>query len=226
VRGKGTFEKALQGARNLASAAANRGRSDFRIDFHVTVSGANAGRLSGPIPRIAGIGSNVSVSVNCATRVPDEAMAATVREIGRPADPVRNHWSLPSDILLGTDQLDALRDELAEMRRLAERFAIPIRVDPALERPDARANLVRGVFTLDRPCRVFETKVLVGPNGEVGSCPMMTHVSFGSLDGRTLASVWGSDGPFEPLRERLRHGYLPICQHCCVHDQLMSVSPE
>jgi MoaA/NifB/PqqE/SkfB family radical SAM enzyme len=226
IRGEGTFEKAVQGARNIASAAAERGRDDFKIDFHVTVSRANAGCLSGLIPRIADVGANLSVSVTCATRVPDDVMVATVLEVGRPADTVRNHWCLPSDILLTEDQLGSLRDELAEMHRLADQHGIRLRVDPALERPDAEPNLVRGVFMLDSPCRVFETKLLVGPGGAVGSCSMMTHVSFGSLEGRTLASVWGPDGLFEPLRERLRHGYFPVCQHCCVHDQLMSSSPQ
>jgi hypothetical protein len=181
--------------------------------------------LAGLIPGIADIGGSLSVSVSCATRVPDDVMAATIGEIGRPADPVRDHWSLPSDIQLTPDQLGALRTELAEMRRLAEQHDIPIRVDPALERPDAEPNLLRGVFVLDEPCRVFETKLLVGPNGALGSCPMMTHISFGSLEGRTLADVWGPDGPFGPLRERLRHGYFPVCEHCCVHDQLMHAHP-
>lgn len=110
-------------------------------------------------------------------------MAATVVELGAPADPVRNHWSLPSDLLLMPDQLPSLRADLAEMRRLAAKLGIPIRVDPALDRPDAEPNLLRGVFMLDRPCRVFETKLLVGPDGAVGSCPMMSHVSF-RLSGR------------------------------------------
>jgi hypothetical protein len=225
IRGEGTFARALQGARNIAAAAAERSRGGFRIDFHVTVSRANAASLAGLIPRIADVRASVSVSVTCATRVPDDVMAATVAEVGRAADPVRNHWSLPSELLIGPEQLPSLRAELAEMRRLAEEHGIPIRVDPALDRPDAEPDLVRGVFELDRPCRVFETKLLVGPHGAVGSCPMMTHVSFGSLEGRSLASVWGAGGPFEPLRERLRHGYLPVCRHCCVHDQMMDPAP-
>lgn len=53
IRGKGTFAKAVQGARNIAAAAAERGREGFRIEFHVTVSRANAGHLSGLIPHIA-----------------------------------------------------------------------------------------------------------------------------------------------------------------------------
>jgi MoaA/NifB/PqqE/SkfB family radical SAM enzyme len=220
IRGKGTFAKTMRGAKNFADAADALGRERFRISLHATVSRANVAHLAGLVRHAKRIGPRVKVTVAYFSRLEDDATEATEEILGRKSDARRNHWRLPRELLLTENDLPLLEESLGEMRRLADEEGIGLIVDPALDAAAAPSTLLQGTFELRKPCPVFETSILLGPDGSIGSCPMLTHFSFGRVPAQSLASIWGSR-VFEDLRERMRDSYLPVCNACCRHADLM-----
>jgi MoaA/NifB/PqqE/SkfB family radical SAM enzyme len=220
IRGKGTFAKTMRGAKNFADAAAALGKEKFRISLHATVSRANVGHLAGLLRHAARISPRVSVTVAYFSRLEAGATQAMEEILARKADPRRNHWLLPRELLLTESDLPVLEESLRQMRRLAEEEGIPLIVDPALDPATKADTLLRGTFKLRKPCPVFEESVLLAPDGRIGSCPMLTHFSFGRVTEQPLAQIWGNE-VFEDLRRRMRDSYLPVCDACCRHLDLM-----
>jgi radical SAM protein with 4Fe4S-binding SPASM domain len=220
IRGKGTFAKTMRGASNFVDVAGALGKEKFRLSLHATVSRANVGHLAGLIRHAARLGRSVKVTVAYFSRLDDAATKATEEILERKSDPRRNHWRLPRELLLTENDLPVLEESLREMRRLAEEEGIGLSIDPALDAPANADPLLHGTFALRKPCPVFETALLLQPDGGIGSCPMLTHFSFGRVPDQSLASIWSSK-VFDELRERMRDSYLPICQGCCRHADLM-----
>jgi radical SAM protein with 4Fe4S-binding SPASM domain len=220
IRGKGTFEKTIRGAKNLLAAARELGRSDFRLGLHVTVSRANVRAFAGIISHAAEIDPGISVSVQYFSRLEPAVTRRMEQLLNQSADHRRNHWNLPQDLLLTEDDIPALRAGIAEMKRSAHERNVPLYIDPALDELFDARGLLDGTFALSKPCRVVETALLIGPDGRVGSCPMLTHFALGHVHRQSLSEIWASQ-PFEALREKLRAGYLPVCQSCCRHGGLM-----
>jgi radical SAM protein with 4Fe4S-binding SPASM domain len=219
IRGKGTFEKTIRGARNLSAAARDLGRRDFRLGLHVTISRANVRAFAGIIYHAAEIGPGTSVSVQYFSRLEPGVTRQMERLLDQSADHRRNHWNLPQDLLLTEDDIPPLRAGIAAMKQSAHERNVPLCVDPALDEAFDARRLMDGTFALSKPCHVFETAMLVGPDGRVGSCPMLTHFSLGQVNRQSLEEILASE-PFERLRGELRCGYLPVCQSCCRHVDL------
>ena len=189
-------------------------------DIDVTVSRANLRAFAGLVDHAAQIGPSVSVSVTHFSRLDANVTQAMEALLERPADATRNHWRLPRALLLTAEDLPVLRTSVAQMKQLADARGVRLRVDPALDATFDPAAIVEGTFALRKQCPVFETTLIVGPNGAIGSCPMLTHVSFGHVPAQSVAAIW--DGQtFHHLRRRLRDGYLPVCSFCCRHGDLM-----
>jgi len=220
IRGKGTFAKTVRGASHLMAAARALGRKDFKLDLHVTVSRANVRSFAGLILQAAHIDPRVSVSVQYVSRLQPNVNHAMEQLLHQSADHRRNHWSLPQNLLLTEDDIPVLRASIATMKKLAVEQKVALQIDPALDGAVDVRRLLDGTFALGKRCQVFETALLIGPDGNVGSCPMLTHFSFGSIHQQSLPAIWASE-LFERLRPLLRDGYLPVCQSCCRHADLM-----
>jgi hypothetical protein len=221
VRGPGTFDRAFAGAQHLSWAAATVGRPGFRLNLHATVSRANADSFADLVRHAADLDPPPTVSVAYFSRVPDPADRQAERLLGLPVVGESSHWTLPEHLLVTPEQVPALAAEVAAMKQLAREMGIDLRVDPALDDRFDPAGLVSGTFRLSKRCDVFDTVIIVGPSGEIGSCPMLTHHSFAHSGDTSLATAWSPDGPFRQVRERMRDGYLPVCGHCCNHAELM-----
>lgn len=219
IRGKGTFDKSMQGARNLLIAARELARHDFTLDLHVTVSRGNVRSFAGLIHHAAQLGGGVSVSVTHFSRLEPPINQLELLFKQSP-DPQRNHWNLPRDLLLRRDDVGALIASVAEMKMLAHDRGIPLNIDPALDQALDASGLLEGTFVLRQRCPVFETALIIGPDGAVGSCPMLTHLSFGLLSDQSLLEIW-TGRLFSDARQVLRAGYLPVCSACCNHADLM-----
>ncbi len=220
IRGKGTFSSTMRGAENLMAAARELGRADFSVELHVTVSRANVGAFAGLIHHAAQVGPSVSVSVTHFSRLDADVTHAMEALLDQPADDTRNHWRLSRNLLLTAEDLPVLRASVAQMKQLAAARRVPVHIDPALDEAFDPAAIVEGVFTLRKRCPVFETTLIVGPDGAIGSCPMLTHFSFGHVPTQSVSAIWDSP-TFHRLRRRLRDGYLPVCGSCCRHGNLM-----
>jgi MoaA/NifB/PqqE/SkfB family radical SAM enzyme len=220
IRGTGTFEKTLRGAKNLMTAAGELGRGDFRLGLHVTISRANVRSFAGVVQSAAEISPCVGVSVQYLSRLEPGLSRDMERLLRQPADHRRNHWNLPRDLLLTDDDIPALGAGIAEMKQAARERNVSLHIDPALDEALDAGRLVEGTFALSKPCGVFETALLIGPDGTAGSCPMLTHFSFGNVHTQSLPEIWAG-APFEQPRRALRSGYLPVCQSCCRHGDLM-----
>lgn len=220
IRGKGTFEKTIRGARNLMTAARELGNNAFRLGLHVTISRANVRFFAGLINHVAEIGPTVYVTVQYFSRLEPSLSRQMEQLLNQSADYRRNHWNLPRDLLLTEDDIPALRAGIVAMKKSASDRKVSLYIDPALDEALDARRLLDGTFALSKRCQVFETALIIGPDGTVGSCPMLTHFSLGQIHSQSLGEIWTSE-PFGRLREKLRGGYLPVCQSCCRHSDLI-----
>jgi MoaA/NifB/PqqE/SkfB family radical SAM enzyme len=221
IRGLGTFVPTMQGALNLLNAARDLGRADFQLDLHATISRANCGSFAGLVRRAAQLGPEVSVSVAYFSRLEPNTTRDMEQMLGRPANPLRNHWDLPRHLLVTIEDAGRIQAGIREMKRLAAEYSVRLFIDPALDAAFDPTALATGVFSLRQRCPVFETCLQVGPDGSIGSCPMLTHFTFGQFGADSLSEVWNGE-TFSTLRRTLRSGrYLPVCSSCCNHQDLM-----
>jgi MoaA/NifB/PqqE/SkfB family radical SAM enzyme len=220
IRGKDTFNKAIKGAENLVVAARELRKNDFKLDLHLTICRANIRSFAGLIDEAARIGPEVFITVALFSRMNPDITKQMEQLLKLSSNERLNHWCLPKDLLLTHDDILPLRDILAEMKIYASERGVVLHLDPALDEYFDEQHLLSGTFNLKKNCSVFEDSVIVGPDARIGSCPMLTHFSFGQIDKKSLAEIWNSP-IYQDLREKMKNNYLPVCQHCCNHSNLM-----
>lgn len=220
IRGKDTFGKAIMGAENLVKAAREAGRNDFQLELHLTICRANVLSFAGLINEAARIGTEVFITVALFTRMSQGVTRQMERILNLSSNDILNHWNLPEELLLKEDDLPTLRKIVEEMKKHAMERGVELRLDPALNEYFDAQRITSGTFELKKRCSVFENSVIIGPDARIGSCPMLTHFSFGQITRQSLSEIWNSP-IYVNLREKMKDGYLPVCQHCCNHVSLM-----
>lgn len=221
VRGSGTYEKTVGGAGNFVRAARESSRPPGILNLHCTVSRLNVGHFAGVVDRAAHLGYATSVSLSYLSLLYRDDVATIESLTGKSAQAAKSHWRLPAELLLRQGDLESLRYGIAEVQRRAAGNGVDVRIDPALLVDTDADVLLMCNFPLSKQCTVFETTTIIGPSGEIGSCPMLTEFSFGNIKETTLADVLSDRSRFEPLKTMMRGGYTPVCRRCCNHADLM-----
>ncbi len=220
VRGPGTFDATINGLRNLQTAIRECERHvTFRVQ--VVVSRVNYQDFDDLLDDLVEFSHDLEVSVAHFARLTAEDTREIEALLSCGSDHRRNHWALPADLLLRSGDVDELQNTVERFKKRATKYGIRIAIDPALDSCFNAESLLRGAFRLSKPCRVFEECLIVGADGAIGSCPMLTHFSFGNVHTHRIADIWEDSGSLHVLRRRMRSGYLPICKRCCIHHRLM-----
>ena len=103
-----------------------------------------------------------------------------------------------------------------------DKLGISISIDPALDSKFNADYLTKGIFSLTSRCFVLWESILLGPNGNLSICPMLTHYPIANAKEVSLADYWYNNKELNKVRNiLLKEKYIPICSYCCLHTQMM-----
>ncbi len=201
LRGPGTFAAATAAIRHLAAARAERNRRRPLLNLKTTILPENAGCLAESVRLAESLGADYCTfqGVNTSARLGGLRLQESF-DAGPPAAPLSG-FPLP-----------LLEGQLREVRRLAVKSTVRIRVLPDLPR-GSLLDLHTGRLDLtEYDCPSPWSVMYVSPHGDVYPC---LNYRIGNVREKPLRVLW-NDERYRRFRRRLLDGGLfPDCEGCC-----------
>jgi MoaA/NifB/PqqE/SkfB family radical SAM enzyme len=218
IRGQHNFEKLCSQLGSLSACYATR---SMNIGFHVTVSRHNVRNISSVLS-LAKEHHIRNVTFAYVSRLPEDVNQKTQSLLHSPFQDELNHWSLPDDIFIKEDQFQDLASEVEAIKEESKVLGIVCGIDPALDRNEDKRNLLTGRFPLKKRCFAPWETILVGPDGTLTACPMLTHSPLANIRESELSDYWQNNQMLNHIRNILiENRYLPVCYYCCGHGALL-----
>lgn len=215
VRGKNMFRSFDRGVRSITRVLPE----GFSLGFHVTISSINVDGIADVVTYAFERGIR-HCSFQYLTVVPSLVDKATESVTGISMDQSLNRWNHPTSLWITKKQMPVLREQIRRVRQIANAKGIFLDIDPALDQTDEQ--IVFGRFLLKKPCRAFWNEIILGPDGSISPCPMLTHMVLANANNESLRQYFTKNKKLKALRRRMgKDKYLPICSYCCNHAQLM-----
>ena len=221
VRGTGSFARTFEGLRHIITAKQLLRSSTPEVGVHITVSKHNIHHLVGLASRVSDLSSNVSISLSYLSHLTQAETLKMDALLSLTADGQKNHWCGFENSLLDIRSHDEILSAVKCIKKEASTKRIKLNVDPALEPGLLRTTLSGEGFkrTIVRSFR--SPSVAIGPDGTLGSCPMLTHYNFATFPTTSLHSFFSSNRYMKRLRSHMTKSFLPICHRCCNHAELI-----
>lgn len=224
IRGRNSFERAIEGLRSLQEASRRAGRGPH-IALNFVVTGMNYEYLPEMV-RLAekeGVGELTVGLASYFTREEGKASRAAFEDVtGRPFLSWAGYCNEHQHANIVPERLEALLDEATSLSSAVDVLIAPTRYDSRAKSKfftkDWRA-IVR-----DNTCVKLWAQTTVLPNGDVISCTTFSDTVMGNITGGSLREVFHGD-TYTRMRETIREGLQPICHRCCELNMDIDVDP-
>lgn len=221
ISGKNNYEQLLENLNNFFSIIGKDSNRKITVQFHVTVMRQNYKHLK-EIIDLAKHFDIAKVSFSYISLVVDEINNETEELLGETFSPELNHWNISENLLIEKNSLDELKNEINKLKKAGKDNDIEVVIDPAFSKSFNKENLVKGFYHLKTSCKVLWQNIFIGPDGSISMCPMLTHLPVENIKNTSIVEYWTNNEIL--LRTRsliLEKKSLPICNYCCLHQQMM-----
>ncbi len=221
IRGKGAFQKAIEGRKTLQRVLAERNREWVANYILCTISRLNYKFMPQMVEFIPTIGVK-NISFNYLSIVPDAVDEKTEQITDLVRSPEESHWRLDHSLLIPPDQVEECCKYAVEAKACGNKMGVTVKCDHAF---DGKHNnsIVTGKFELSKPgtCSSFFNKVGVRPDGSFFLCEMLQHYPIANIRDSKLEDVLSHPGRVRLQKMMYEDGWLPICYYCCSHKTLV-----
>ncbi|MBB5919965.1 radical SAM protein with 4Fe4S-binding SPASM domain [Actinoalloteichus hoggarensis] len=225
IRGRKSFERAVEGLRSLQEATRKAGRGP-KIALNFTVTGMNYTYLPDMV-RLAAELDVPEVTVGLASYFTKEegkaSRAAFEGATGRPFLSWAGYCNEHQHADIKPERLRELMDEAENLSDDVTVLVAPTRYDSA-QKSRFFTDEWRGIIR-ESTCMKLWAQTTVLPNGDVISCTTFSDTVMGNIkDGTSLAEVFHGD-TYQQMRNTIRQGLQPVCHRCCELNMDIDVDP-
>ncbi|WP_424186889.1 radical SAM protein [Actinokineospora sp. G85] len=224
IRGRKSFERAIEGMRSLKEASRKAGRGP-KIALNFVVTGMNYTHLPEMV-RMAEREGISELTVGLAsffTKEEGKASRAAFEDVtGRPFLSWAGYCNAHQHADIDPDRLGELLEEAENMSSDVSVLIAPTRYDNKSKGrffTDDWRNIVQ-----DSTCVKLWAQTTVLPNGDVISCTTFSDTVMGNIKESSLTEVFHGD-MYTKMRGMIREGLQPICHRCCELNMDIDVDP-
>jgi MoaA/NifB/PqqE/SkfB family radical SAM enzyme len=218
---KGSFEIIKNNLLDFSRINGYGSDKKIPVHFHTTVMRQNVHDLHNIILLAKEI-NVTAVTYQYVSIVPSNVDKITQKFLTVPSYEKLNHWNLRTDLLLGAEEIKVLKEEIKKIKKTAMDNNISIKIDPILDKKFNQDHILNGFYSLSSPCFAFWEDSIVGPDGSISACPMLSHYPLANVKTTNISEYWSYNEGLHKIRSVfLQKKSLPVCAYCCVHMGLM-----
>jgi MoaA/NifB/PqqE/SkfB family radical SAM enzyme len=218
---KGSFEKFKNNLLDFSKINGYGSEKKIKIHFHSTVMRQNVHDLHN-ILLLAKEINVTTITYQYVSIVPSNVDQVTQKILKIPSYEKLNHWNLRTDLLLSSEEIEVLKGEIKKIKITAIDNSISVKIDPILDQKFDENHIFNGFYPLSSSCLAFWENSIVGPDGSISACPMLSHYPLANIKTTDIAEYWYNNRDLNKIRSVfLQKNSLPVCSYCCVHIGLM-----
>ncbi|MCE5322036.1 radical SAM protein [bacterium] len=206
IRGvKGTFERAVNGIRQLLDYKRENSCSRPRIHISTVLTQTNADCIPDMVEFTDRLGADIlSLHYVCAS--PTWAVEQSLLD-GECVSSERFAVLDDEKLYVDADGLRAIREGL---NNIPETKNVWVLADPVRSLPDE--SFETGIFPIKR-CVNISNVLMVMPDGATTICPHLAEFSMGNVHDHSIRDIWESDTR-RRLKNHLKKHLFPVCSNC------------
>ncbi|MBB5909973.1 radical SAM protein with 4Fe4S-binding SPASM domain [Actinoalloteichus hymeniacidonis] len=224
IRGRKSFERAIEGLRSLQEATRKAGRGP-KIALNFTVTGMNYTYLPDMVRLAEEVGvSEVTVGLaSYFTPAEGKASRAAFEDVtSRPFLSWAGYCNEHQHADIEPQRLQELMEEAEGLSDKVEVLIAPTRYD-AKQKSKFFTKEWRGIVR-ENTCMKLWAQTTVLPSGDVISCTTFSDTVMGNIKDSSLGEVFHGD-TYQRMRETIKQGLQPICHRCCELNMDIDVDP-
>ena len=213
LRGKGSFDKAMEGLRHLAELRERRGQAlKLGINYIITSEGF---RDIIPAAEMAEAVGADEIFFNLSIFVTEAEGKGAQRKLAKLGFEFESWKGFVLPDYSKSDHGDVLEEQLNELENRSWKTAVfvsPVGYAPGELRDYFTERWPRLLHQKVCPVQTFRTTVLT--NGDVVPCTIYPDLVVGNVVERSMQEVWRSE-EYDRFRELTMRRLLPTCRRCC-----------